>query len=71
MLAEPKCFTRSCKHFLGAYQPDKTEESEIVICEAFPAGIPDEIAYGNNKHLTPYPGQENKIVYEPNLEKRG
>jgi hypothetical protein len=64
MIYEPKCFGRKCKHFLGVIQPDETEESEVVNCEAFPNGIPDEIAYGDNLHTEPLPEQSNDIVYE-------
>lgn len=64
MLAEPKCYTRKCKHFLGVYQPDDTERFEVVNCEAFPEGIPDNIAYGDNLHEIPTDDQLNEIVYE-------
>jgi len=64
MIEEPKCSIRRCKYFIGVDQPDGTERSEIVICEAFPEGIPNNIAYGNDKHLTPTDDQLNEIVYE-------
>jgi len=64
MLAEPTCYTRSCKHFLGVFQPDDTEMFETVYCEAFPEGILDDIAYGDNLHLVPTDDQLNDIVYE-------
>ena len=63
-LAEPTCWTRKCKHFQGVGGPDDTEVGEYVYCKAFPDGIPGEIAYGNNKHEKPLPGQGNEIVYE-------
>jgi hypothetical protein len=65
MLHEPKCFTRKCKHFLGIAQPFGREPEEHLICEAFKfsPGIPEEIAYGSNKHTEPYPG-DNGIQYE-------
>lgn len=62
MLAEPSCWARRCKHFIGVQEEE--EENQKVVCKAFPDGIPDEIAYGNNKHLTPLPRQTNNIVYE-------
>jgi len=68
MLAEPNCFKRRCMYYIGVDQPDGTELSERVICEAFPEGIPDEIAYGDNKHDKPLPDQGNDIVYERDLE---
>lgn len=64
MLAEPKCYRRKCKHFIGVHQPDGTEETERVICKAFPDRIPDIIAYGDNKHDTVIPGQVGEYVFE-------
>ena len=64
MLAEPQCYKRDCKHFIGVKKSDGTEMSERVVCKAFPEGIPFEIAYGDNKHLKPLKNQKNKIVYE-------
>jgi hypothetical protein len=49
MLAEPKCYTRKCKYFIGVKQDNEEEETERNVCKAFPDGIPDEIAYGNEK----------------------
>ena len=64
MITEPNCSKRNCKHFLGVVQPDGTEASERPNCKAFPRGIPDEIAYGNNKHDKSYPG-DNGIRFNP------
>ncbi|KKM63590.1 hypothetical protein LCGC14_1509970 [marine sediment metagenome] len=64
MLLEPNCFKRKCKHYLGVIQPDGTEQTETNNCSAFLKGIPNEIAYGDNKHLKPLPNQENDIVFE-------
>lgn len=64
MIAEPLCYARKCKHFTGVSQPDGTEMTETVVCAAFPQGIPQEIAYGDNPHTEPYPG-DNGIQYEP------
>lgn len=63
MLAEPNCSIRKCKHLLGVLQPDGTEKAEVPNCRAFLKGIPFEIAYGDNKHTSPYPG-DNDIQYE-------
>lgn len=63
MIASPNCYRRRCRHFLGIDQPDGTEATERVVCTAFPDGIPDEIAYGTNKHLRSFPG-DNGIQYE-------
>jgi len=62
-LLEPKCYTRGCRHFIGVSQPDGTELSECVVCAAFPHGIPNEIAYGDNDHATSHPG-DNGIQFE-------
>ncbi len=64
MIAPPNCYLRGCVHYLGVLQPDGTELTECVYCRAFPEGIPDEIAYGPEKHLEPIAGQCNSIVYE-------
>mgnify|MGYP001578123507 CR=1 FL=1 len=64
MLLEPECSKRDCIHFQGVDQPDGTEMTERVICKAFLDGIPNEISYGDNLHLTPLPEQENDIVFE-------
>lgn len=64
MIKEPKCWTRGCKHFLGVIQLNRSEDGEKVTCEAFPQGIPFEIAYGDDSHYEPIPGQENDIVFE-------
>lgn len=64
MIAEPTCFTRKCKFFIGVKQDNENEITERVYCKAFLDKIPDEIAYGENKHDKPFPGQKNNIVYE-------
>jgi hypothetical protein len=63
MIAPPECYFRKCIHYKGIKQSDRTESTEKPYCKAFPDGIPSEIAYGDNKHLKPYPG-DNGIQYE-------
>jgi hypothetical protein len=64
MLSEPvPCSLGHCKHYRGTAQPDGTEDSEVEVCEAFPAGIPAAIATGANLHTEPYPG-DHGIQYE-------
>ena len=67
MLATPNCYTRKCKHFQGVKQDDGTEASEIVVCKAFPEGIPPVIAYEDNKHLEPFKG-DHGIQFEEQEE---
>lgn len=59
-----KVFYTTCKHFKGIDQPDGTEESERPVRPAFPGGIPLSIAYEDNLHLTPEPGQVGDTVFE-------
>jgi len=64
MLLEPICRKRKCKHFRGIYQPiEGSEMGETVVCDAFPKGIPSEIAYGPVPHLKPFPGDQG-IMFE-------
>lgn len=62
MIIEPKCRKRECKHFSGV-QNMGDESTEYVYCRAFPKGIPSKIAYGDNLHIEPYPG-DGGIQYE-------
>ncbi len=64
MLAVPKCYTRRCKHYEGVKWLGDEEASEVNWCPAFPDGIPDDIAYDNNRHLTPIPEQVGAWVFE-------
>jgi len=64
MLAEPRCWTRKCKHYIGVIQPDGTELTEMNSCKAFPDHIPVEIAYGDNRHRKPLSNQGNEIIFE-------
>jgi hypothetical protein len=63
MLVEPRCSIRGCVHLTGVYQFDGTERTERPCCTAFPRGIPNEIAYGPNLHLEPFPG-DHGITFE-------
>jgi len=64
MLPVPNCFKRTCKYFEGVKWFGKEETTERIICKAFPNNIPSAIAYGDNKHTKPFPGQGNKIVFK-------
>lgn len=63
MIEEPKCSIRKCVHLIGVFQENDDESSERPCCKAFPRGIPDEIAYGDNLHTSPYPG-DGGILYK-------
>lgn len=63
MIKTPECHKRECKHYLGI-KNDGDELTERSYCDAFNDQIPDEIAYGSNKHLKPISGQKNNIVFE-------
>ena len=52
-----KCYERRCKHFQGTAMGHD-------FCEAFPDGVPDEIAHGENLHTAPLQDQGNGIVFE-------
>jgi hypothetical protein len=60
-----KCLKRKCLHYIGFQNNSEPfdELEECVVCSAFPSGIPDEIAYGDNKHLKPVSG-DHGIQYE-------
>ena len=68
MLLTPECWKRRCKHLQGVISDNESdsnpEENERNVCDAFPDGIPDEIAYGDNPHTSPFPG-DNGIQFEP------
>ncbi len=64
MIAEPECRKRGCRHFGGVEQPDGTESSEVVVCPAYPDGIPERIAFDEELHLTVQKDQVGEIVFE-------
>ena len=64
IIMEPKCFERKCKHNIRVIQPDGTEMTEQNACDAYPNGIPADIAYGDDLHLKVRPDQDNDIIYE-------
>lgn len=46
-----------CIHF-------KSDIRDQNVCDAFPGGIPNEIAFGYNHHVEPWPG-DGGIRFEP------
>ncbi len=63
MILPPKCFERKCRHYEGIIQPDGTEVGERPACPAFPDGIPDNIAYGNDPHSRVHPDQVGAFIF--------
>lgn len=61
MILTPRCFERNCIHFRGANGNDELDEH--LICVAFPEGIPNDIAFGDNLHLVSQSG-DNGVIYE-------
>lgn len=61
-IARPRCFERECVNFQGVRNKGD-ESTEWPFCTAFPNGIPEEIAYGKELHLGPFPG-DNGIMFE-------
>ena len=64
MLMTSKCYERQCKYYIGIIQPDGTEMTETNMCGAFPDGIPEDIAYGDDKHDGVRKGQAKPYTYE-------
>jgi len=64
MIAIPNCYKRKCVHYLGVKNDGECELNERVYCQAFPEKIPDEIAYGNDRHLKTRADQLNEIVFK-------
>ena len=65
MITEPNCSKRNCRHYLGIRIDNGDETTERPYCLAYPDGIPDEISYGNVKHMRVRDDQNNDIIYEP------
>jgi hypothetical protein len=60
----PQSQCRSCRHFIGVDQPDGTEETERLVCFAFPDGISEKIVANLVSHRKPIPG-DGGIQWEP------
>lgn len=54
------CVEQRCTHFLAIVGPT---EDPVFVCQAFPAGIPEQILTGQDRHLRPVPGDKG-ITYE-------
>lgn len=64
MIAPPNCHKRKCVYYKGIKWLEDEEDSEVPYCAAYSDGIPDDIAYGSDKHLEVRDDQDNEIVYE-------
>lgn len=62
MFAEPRCYWRHCRHFQGVTGDDEVDQ--VLSCPAFPQGIPERIAYGEDNHEVVAPDQVGDTVYE-------
>ena len=60
MITVPICYFRDCVHYIGAKNDSEPfdESKEYCFCKAFPNGIPDDIAYGDNLHEKPVEGDK-------------
>lgn len=58
MLPECRCRKRGCKFYKGI-----STSVYKHYCKAFYEGIPDEIAYGNDEHLTVRKGQSKSVYF--------
>jgi len=63
MKTKPNCFKRKCKHYLGVVLPDSDGSPIRYFCKAYPNKIPDEIAFGNDLHLTKRKDQEGEFIF--------
>ena len=64
-IEEPRCYSRRCIHFEGAkIAGNSTSGKAIVICPAYPKGIPERIAYGDELHLEVQDDQKGTLTYE-------
>ena len=62
MLEQCNCEKRNCINYGGVEASGDGVDAKNI-CLAFPEGIPDKIAYGDNKHLEPVKG-DSGITYE-------
>ena len=70
MIAEPRCFTRHCMHYRGVTElVDRNgrslgEAGQVHWCFAFPSGIPERIAYGEDLHTSRARDQFGDVVFQ-------
>ena len=64
MLTRPECLARNCVYWIGIEMKGDDESTERPYCRAYPDGIPEEIAYGNDKHLSLRGDEVEEVFYE-------
>jgi hypothetical protein len=63
-ILESNCSKRDCLYYQGVIRSDEMSALvHIHVCFAFPFGIPDDIAFGDNLHEEPVKNQGNSVVY--------
>ena len=66
----PRCFERQCKHFRGVTEIVDAkgvgggELAQVPWCSAFPSGIPDRIAFGDDPHVERAADQFGDAIFE-------
>jgi hypothetical protein len=64
MILEPNCYKRECKHYGGVKDDGPLERDERNFCRAFPDGIPEDIAYGDDLHLVLLGTETTNVTFE-------
>ena len=60
----PNCRARGCAHWIGIRKKGEDEATERPCCAAYPEGIPEEIAYGHDQHMTLRGDETKDLVFE-------
>lgn len=64
MIKQSTCDKRDCEHYQGVNKANPDDEStEFHYCRAYPEGIPDDISFGNKRHLQSY-GDDSGIIFK-------
>lgn len=64
------CLCNLCKHRHGEDETERFLRPQILTCDAFPDGIPEEIAIGPEEHTRPSPG-DHGLRFEPRVGYEG
>jgi|GEM_PF-3334452 hypothetical protein len=60
-----------CKHYFDDEDEDSERFNEPSACDAFPEGIPEEIFFGRNLHLEPYPEDHGITFADKDIDEEG